>query len=444
MDYSLYQYGYLGLAAALTALLVYKAKFKDKLEHFFIGFFLMTGEINTILTFKIPGLSFFEIQPVRFLFFVLLFYILRKILFSKGTVLKGSKKGKIPWFMIFLLLNITFVLISQIINIQIITGQEVVVYSVFMLNFLVLIYALRILLTKSSIDFLGKTIIIGAMTSCFISYVQFGLDPAFMRIGDFRGAFGDFLRSNGLFKTEYFNAYFLIAAIVWTLATMRNNLLKYGIIIFLSSGVFLTFHRMSWLVLAFIILVYFIKFERPSYAALSFMSLGGVVSILMICMLFFNDIMNSTLVKERLTDHVDGRAGYYTMVFNNIGDQPIWGFGSKENEIYFQDMMLVTSSRDRATGAEGDIHSGYFQTLFFYGIPAFLCFVGFVLCTVWYFEVLSRQHLFFAIPFLVAVLFLFANLTNTLLFDKYVSTLLAFHIGIGWGARYLTEFRVNE
>ncbi|MEM6966788.1 MAG: hypothetical protein AAF573_18635, partial [Bacteroidota bacterium] len=107
---------------------------------------------------------------------------------------------------------------------------------------------------------------------------------------------------------------------------------------------------------------------------------------------------------------------------------------------YYYSMLRITLNRKRATGEEGDIHSGYYSTLFFYGLPGFVLFVTFVLLTLAYFARLTTHHLFFVIPFIIALLYTVGNLTNTLLFPKYLSVLFAIHIGIGMAARHMEEF----
>ena len=107
--------------------------------------------------------------------------------------------------------------------------------------------------------------------------------------------------------------------------------------------------------------------------------------------------MNSSLVKERLTQQVDGRKGYYAMVFDNIGDQPVFGYGDLKNKVYYENLMRITGDRDRAEANTGGIHSGYFTSLFLYGIPAFLCFTLFVVLSTVYYSKSFKHNLYFVI-----------------------------------------------
>ncbi|MCB0599346.1 MAG: hypothetical protein KDD28_35070, partial [Phaeodactylibacter sp.] len=102
-----------------------------------------------------------------------------------------------------------------------------------------------------------------------ICLIQTGVDTMFMRVGEQRTAFGDVLRATGLFRTERINAYFLIISMAWTLITLENNRLKYLLAGLFAAAVICTFHRMSWLVMSFVLFIYFVKIQKVSAARLS-------------------------------------------------------------------------------------------------------------------------------------------------------------------------------
>ena len=76
--------------------MVYKSESKNKPEMMLAAFFLLTGNINQLLTFKIPGVSFFEIQPDRLLFLTFSFFIFRKVGLENQRILT-DKNGTMPW-----------------------------------------------------------------------------------------------------------------------------------------------------------------------------------------------------------------------------------------------------------------------------------------------------------------------------------------------------------
>jgi len=275
------------------------------------------------------------------------------------------------------------------------------------------------------------SIVIGAVLASFTGLIQFFIDPMFLRVGDQRLAFGSTIRSNGIFINEYLNAYFLITAMTWVMVTYKNGLLKNGLLALFTLGVLFSFQRMSWLILTIVVFIYIVFIQRVAIGKLIALGLTGIAVLITIFLFFRADIMNSTLVKQRLSEPINSRGGYYATAIGNVGKKPMFGFGGKNNETYYYAMLLITHDRDRATGITGDFHSGYFSTMFFYGLPAFLAFIGIVLSSIFYFGKLLNKNLIFSIPFLVALLYGIGNLTNTFLLDAYLCLLFAIHMGIG-------------
>ncbi len=429
---------FFALAALASLYLVIKSKSRYKIEIFFLTFFLLTGNINSLLTLKIPGFSLFEIQPERFIFLLLSFFILRKTLLSRGK-LQLTLTKTIPYFEVALFAYVILLVVSVLVNFSHIGVAEGLKTILDALTFLVLIIALRLMADKASYDLIGKTIIIGAVASSIVSLLQLSIDPYFLRIGDARLAFGDVLRSNGIFSTEYFNSYYLIIAIAWTLISVKNNQLKIVLICLFSLGVLSSFQRMSWIILILVLFTYLVFIKKVAIEKLLLVGLSSLALVLSLSIFYYQDIMNSSLVKERLSDSIDGRKGYYSMVLDNIGKKPLFGYGDLKNEVYYVNMLRITGDRDRATATTGDLHSGYFSALFLYGIPAFICFTLFVLLAVFYYSRSFNDNLYFVIPFLVSILYLIGNLTNTFLFLKYISVLYAIHIGIGMGINKIRE-----
>lgn len=431
-------YIYFAIAAVIALYLVIKSNSKYKFELFFLSFYLLTGNLNDLLTIVIPGFSLFEIYPIRLLFFLLLFFIVRRTLLTREKY-NLSINGKIPWFVIALLGYVILMMISLIVNSPEIGISMVLKRLLGAFSFLVLIISVQLMADKPSYDLIGKSIIIGAVFSSILSIVQFSIDPFFLRIGDDRVAFAGFLRANGIFRTEYFNSYFLITACAWTLITIKNNWRKIALICLFTLGVLLTFQRMSWIILALVIITYLVYIKKIAFEKLLFAGLTSLAIVISLSIFYLQDIKNSSLVKERLSNSVDSRKGYYAMVLDNIGEKPLFGYGGLQNEVYYVNLLRITGNRDRATGKKGDLHSGYFSALFLYGVPAFICFTLFVLLSVFYYSRSITDNLYFVIPFLVGIIYMIGNLTNSFLFLKYISVLYAIHIGIGMGINQIRE-----
>lgn len=436
-------YIYFAISAVIAFYLVIKSDSKHKFELFFLAFYLLTGNLNELLTIVIPGFSLFEIQPLRLIFFLLLFFIVRKTLLSRERY-NLSINGKIPWFMLAIFGYVILMMVSLLVNSPEIGISMVLKRLLGAFAFLVLIISLQLMADKPTYNLIGLSIIIAAVFSSLISLIQLTIDPYFLRIGSERIAFAGFIRSNGIFSAEYFNSYFLITAIAWTLTTIKTNWIKIALIGLFTLGVLSTFQRMSWIILILVLATYFIFIKQVAIEKMVLIGLSGLALLLSVSIFYYQDIMNSSLVKERLTDSVDSRKGYYTMVLDNIGERPIFGYGGLKNEVYYVNLLRITGDRNRATAEEGDLHSGYFSALFLYGVPACVCFIIFVVSSVFYYSRSIKYDLYFVIPFLVGIIYMIANLTNSFLFLKYISVLYALHIGIGMGINQLNEEAISK
>ncbi|OWW27015.1 hypothetical protein B4Q04_04880 [Zobellia sp. OII3] len=434
-------YIYFVIAGIIASYLTYKSESKYKLEGLLLSFYFLTGNINDLLTIKIPGFSFFEIQPLRLIYLLLLFFIVRKTWLSKEKLASPATR-KTPLFIIPLVLYIILLSISIGVNIEDVGMGDALKTVLESFAFVIILFGLKLMADQPTYDLIGKSIIIGAIFNSIVAIIQFAYNPYFLRIGDERLAFGDVLRSNGLFTAEYYNSYFLIIAIVWVLTTIKKNIWKTGLVILFSIGVVTSFMRMSWIILALVLVTYLIFINKVALEKLLFVGLTGLAIVLSLSIFYYQDIMNSTLVKERLTDSVGGRKGYYTMVLNNIDKKPWLGFGGLKNEVYYVNLLRITQDRDRATAKTGSLHSGYFSSLFEYGIPAAVCFTLFVILSAYYYSRSFHTNLYFVIPFLVSIIFMIGNLTNTFLFLSYLSVLYAVHIGMGMGIHKIEESRV--
>ena len=431
--------GYFVIVFILAFYLVYTSTSLYKFELFFLSVFLMTGNINEFLTIKIPGFSLFEIQPARFLFLLFSFFLIRHLLFSRNKM-HLKIPSSTPWFLLFLNLYVFTKIFSQFTHLSHLAFGEIILNSISTINFLIIFYAMKIMSGKETFRVLGNAIIIGALFTTMVSLIQIFVDPVFMRIGDFRTAFGDILRANGIFTAENYNSFFLITAIAWVLVTVEKRQLKLGLVFLFSFGIFLTFHRMSYLIIGLILIIYFLWIERIAIHKLVMLGLVGICLLLTTLLVFRSEIVNSAVIQERLSEDAGGRVGYYTMVYENIGFYPIFGYGGRDNQVYYENMLKVTKVQERATGFSGGIHSTYLSTMFYYGIPAFIFFTLFVISSLIYFAKLTRRHLYFAIPFIITIFYAIGSLTNSYLFNRYIAIVFAIHLGLGVGAKQFEEY----
>lgn len=428
-------YIYFLFALLIAGYLVYKSKSSYKFEIFCLSFYFLSGNINNLLTLQIPGLTFFEIQPKRFIYLLFAFLIIRKTLFSKNK-LTAIRNIKIPAF-VYSLFGFVFLLFVSILANS--TSVEISEGSKTMLDafaFIIIIAAIYLMADKPSYEVIGKSFILGGMATSLVSIIQLSMNPYFLRIGEARMAFGNLMRSNGIFTAEYYNAHFLILAMIWVLLTVKNKMLKNSLVILYAFGIFSTFQRMSWIILALVLFTYLILIKKVALQKLLVVGLAMLALVLSLTLVYSKEIMQSSIVEDRLSASIEGRKDYYSMVLENIDKRPIFGFGNYDNEVYYTNMLRITSSRDRATGVAGGVHNGYLAAMFLYGIPTFLCFTLFALLSVLYFLRSLKRHPYMALPLAAGIIFVVGNFTNTFLFLSYLSILYAIHIGIGLGTKY--------
>ena len=76
-------------------------------------------------------------------------------------------------------------------------------------------------------------------------------------------------------------------------------------------------------------------------------------------MYFEHDMAKSDFYQESMSHNITGRYGYYEKALDNLGKRSIFGFGSKDNHVFYYAMFKLTYSRERATGESGGIHNGF-------------------------------------------------------------------------------------
>ncbi|MEM6965792.1 MAG: O-antigen ligase family protein, partial [Bacteroidota bacterium] len=320
-------YGYIFLSMMLAGYLTYRSAAQNKIVVGAISFFLLTGNFNEVITFGLP--------PDRVLGLICAGYLGWRLVFG-GFRNSRHPIWVVPYFQIVLALYIFYIFLSQIVNATTLVtpSSKAMIDIYYAVNFIFLLYGVWATVDQEGLKVIGKCIVIGAAVSGLLSIYQLGIDPLFMRIGDHRIAFGKTLRSNGLFMNEYYNAYFIIIALGWTMVTIHKKWLRFALMGIFVVAVITTFQRMSWLILTMVMSVYIIKVEKVAYEKLAFSGLLAMIGIVFIVLFFQREISNSNFVKERLSEPIDSRYGYYAMVTDNIWKHPVFGYGGVYNELY--------------------------------------------------------------------------------------------------------------
>ena len=420
---------FLGVTALISLYITWKSETKEKLILFMMSFFLMTGNMNKAL----------GVNPQKLIMLGCIFVLFRQFIINRKPII-NTKTYVMPWFEVFFYIFFTYAAISQVYNLDLVGFDDVKNTILNMTTVVIAYFTLRVFTDKPMIEGIAKAIIIGAIISSVFSIIQIAIDPLFMRIGGARIAFGTLPRANGTFVNEYFNSYFLIIGLVWTIIYVKSNTWRMVLMGLFSLGVVSSFQRMSWLILMLVITIYLLKIANIKIERLILAGFAGATLMLAGAMIFMDDVMSSSMVEERLSEVPSYRLEYWNLALSNIDDKPVFGFGTiKDNEVYYVGMVNILGVLERATGEEGDLHSGYFGSMFYFGVPAAIFFIIFVIMTPVYFNKLMSQHIFFVIPFLLSLLYLIGNLTNTFLLDKPLAFLVFIHYGLAMGARQNPE-----
>lgn len=426
---------YILLSGVYTFWLTMKSKTEGRLVTFLLAWFLMMGSYTMIVRLKLPGISFFEIQPDRFIFLLFSFILISTFLYAKRRSINKDVYRPIQSpFEKVLEYYIIFVIISKITHIKGEGVPDTVVEITEILTAYITYLMVKRYGDKGMIQVFGRVIITTAIISSLVAILQIVHDSYFLRIGDNRIAFGSLLRANGIFSREYNHSYFVILGMVWTMVGIHKDTIKFPLIGLFLIGVFCSFMRMSWIIAFLVFMLYILIVRKLRFSILLVSGISIATVIMFVLMVFSRQIFGSTLVEERLSDGIESRFGYYEMVLVNIPNKPIFGYGGRKNEVYYNWMLKITGQLVRATGERGSIHNGYLANMFFYGIPAFILFVWFIYLLIKYFSGLAKQNQFYSIPLFMCILYMIANLTNSFLLNKYLGLVLAIHIGLGVAA----------
>ena len=285
-----------------------------------------------------------------------------------------------------------------------------------------------------------KAIYKSLLTICVISSLvgiyQFIVDPYFFRIGAERLAFADKLRSNGVFKAEYIQSYFLISGIAVALMTLKSRILKYLLVALFLIGIIFAFHRMSWVVTIILFAIYFIKIKKVKILYVTIVAGIALVMIFFFSsrsFLLVDEFGHSHIVQERLfIDTITFRFNIYRMVLNNIPKSWLIGFGTPKSDVYYHGMLRLGAGEDWANAERGGLHNGFLHIMFFEGVPAMILFIIFLLSIIFYFYYLKdKKHIFYFIPFFEVTKFTLSNISNVFPIYGELGLLMAISIAVG-------------
>jgi len=278
-----------------------------------------------------------------------------------------------------------------------------------------------------------QSLIVVCVISSAIAIFQFFIDPQFFRYGVERPAFAGFVRANGVFASDHTQAYWLIAAVNAVLLTVRGRAARIALVSLFVVGLVLTFHRMSWIVFAVLMLMYWGRVRKVGFV--TWWSAATVV-VGLVFVLPATDVVASfartAFVRERLTQDT----GSYRMLFtviavSSVPDHPIIGVGSVKSSAYYARVRQEGLSEEEALGEYGGIHNSYLQLAYLKGVPVALAFLGFLLLAMKDLWRLTPQGSAYGYLELTEVLkFALGGLTNGLVLGSRIGILMAILLGV--------------
>lgn len=424
---------YVVVTFLITAHLTLKSNSSNKYITFIIAYWILAGSVLNTSYFIIDIQSLpFDFQPDRIIFILFSIYLFFTYISEHNSERFNTENLKFEKYLyIYIFLSITVDIIHTI---GVLSLKDVILNATKIFTFLVIYLVLKRTADREMLKVAGKALLIVCTISSLIGIYQFLIDPFFFRIGSERIAFAGYLRSNGIFGSELSQSYFLIPGIVVTLFTIRNNLLKYGLIALFSLSIIFTFHRMSWIITILTLALYLIKVKKKNAWQIIAVGVYLVVALTYFSSVFslnLTNISRSDLVQERLLEKtMSDRITYYTMVLKKIPQSWLIGFGSRKSKVYYSGMLEVEPSY--ASGERGGIHNGYLAIMFYRGIPVMILYTFFLILAFYNFWTLAKfKHIFYFIPSFELVKYILLNITNSV--DLYNDLGLLFAIFLGTG-----------
>ena len=432
---TIYLYIYIIITLFIAIYLTLKNNPIHKYITFIIAYWLLAGSVlNTeYFIIDIKGLPI-DLQPSRIIFILFTIYL---ILVRAGKIKNVKVNTQEPKFEKYLFIYIFFSIVVDLIHtIDILTTKDIIVNSTKILTFLVIYLVLKRTADERMIKTLFKALIIVCIFSSIIGIYQFLVDKSFFRFGVERWAFGESLRSNGIYYGEDVQTYFLVPGIILVLFTIKNKILRNSLVSLFLIGTIVTFHRMSLFVTILILILYFIWIEKKKVWKMVTIGISICVILVAFFKIFFpeiNQIMNSDFTQERLlADTATGRIAFYNMAIKELPNQWLLGVGSSKSDVYYRGILSAGGGKKEALGEVGGIHNLYLGMAYFQGLPGTIIFILFLVISFIYFLRLSRTvSIFYFIIVFDIVKYILRNMTQGCGLTTYGGLLLAIFLGLG-------------
>lgn len=396
---------------------IYLARKTDQplLAFVFLFWLLASPTLTEQFRLYVPGLPF-DLRINRQLFFFLSAFIFFALL--RRYPIKWHS-NRLYLFEKVLLVYLGLVFLSLIYNQNSIEFKVIFSVSWEIITFFLFYYVSKRYIRHQLYQKIFTAIILMGVVTSLVSIIQFFVANDFYRIdpGQTRPAFGGLLRSTGVFQNEYEQGYFLIVAIFILLAH-RNIRFRRPLIGMFVIGLVLAFHRVDMAILFIVFSFYFVWF-KPKFFAL-FLSAGLLAAAFLgtLYIGYEDNIKNSSVVKERLSQDSGGRWKQFSAVINNMPNT-LMGFGDYQNRDYRR-LMIRNGNYISFVDEDGEwdkkpltVHNGYLAVGAKYGPLAMIVFILFMINLLIQFKKLGwkeRPESF--VPFIMIVIWSLANMTN--------------------------------
>lgn len=436
---------------ALVCIVVIVSKSQSKFLMGLFAFWLFGYPIivNPNYVIRIEVLNF-EVQPNRIvllpLILIVFFTWLKKI--RRHIYNRKEKIDQFVFYEKWMIFYIFIVILSQLINYDTIGFRKFALTTSNTIVFLLFFIAAKWLITDIDFDLILGSIVVFATISAFVGLLQFLIDPEILRMGVTRYAFGNYVRSNGLFSAEYDQGFFQVAALIICFYKGHSRLLNLGFILLSAAAVFVTFHRLSWgaFFIALVLIGYYrLKIDRPSPAkvmfALSFMILFLTIGL----QTSFNNDFISRLNERINSDTLTVRMVLNRFALNIIKSNPL-GIGFYWTPYYNQLAYAagMPFMKDQNGPVAGIVHNGFLSSGVLHGVAGLTAFFMFTCSNIIFYTTRFRNNKgYYFLPFSLGIIFLTYNLTQD--FSDFGSQIMIFYsILLGCFTTYSIRDLENE
>jgi hypothetical protein len=334
---------------------------------------------------------------------------------------------------------IFFVLLALILNLDSLGSRRFIADATNTITFIVVYLCAKKFIKQDDFALFQTGILIFASISAFLGIYQFFVNPDFFRLGVARGAFSDYIRSNGLFTAEYDQGLFLVISMVIVMSMDLKGWLKAFLIVLFGVGVFLTMHRLSWVAMLITLGLLWFFYLRKNLLAYILVPLSIISIIILAITIPWSRLtigkFGSSMIADRIfADTLTERFSQYLFSFYMMKEYP-FGIGGYQTSFYNQvafnqGLPLIGKGYDLYKDAV-IVHNGFLSAGVKYGLIGLILFVLFLYTSIHVFLKYSIQKGGKWIPlFMIMLIFLIFNFTNDFSFlGTQVSVALAWLIG---------------